>query len=108
MVLVKTRISRVRVLKITRDLVLISSERLVAEANLSFALNTSLFALVPPPPAKSSTGTRQVPPALQNVEQLRGQLDGNFGTIPMCLFAFGVSLAVSKYILPQIYDRLGL
>jgi hypothetical protein len=79
----------------------------VAEANLSFALNTSLFALVTPPPApvkaKSSAATK-----LSNPEQLRSQLDGNFGTIPLCLFAFGLSLAVSKYALPQIYDLLGL
>jgi hypothetical protein len=76
----------------------------VAEANLSFALNTSLFALVSPPAkAKSSASTK-----LSNPEQLRSQLDGNFGTIPLCLFAFGLSLAVSKYVLPQIYDLLGL
>jgi hypothetical protein len=77
----------------------------VAEANLSFALNTSLFALISPPPAKAKSlaGTR-----LSNPEQLRSQLDGNFGTIPLCLFAFGLSLAVSKYVLPQIYDLLGL
>jgi hypothetical protein len=80
----------------------------VTEANLSFALNTSLFALVPPPPSKSSAGAKQVPPAIRNPEQLRGQLDGNFGTIPLCLFAFGLSMAVSKYVLPQIYTLLGL
>ena len=88
---------------------LTTAERLVAEANLSFALNTSLFALVPPPPVKSSAGTKQAtPPNLKTADQLRGQLDGNFGTIPMMLFAFGLSVCVSKYLLPQIYDRLGL
>ena len=82
---------------------------MVAEANLSFALNTSLFALVPPPPAKSSAGTRgAVRPAFRTPDELRGQIDGNFGTIPMMFFAFGVSLLVSKFLLPQIYDILGM
>jgi hypothetical protein len=88
--------------------VLTFAERLVAEANLSFALNTSLFALVPPPPAKSSAGTRQMPPNFRSADQLRGQLDGNFGTVPMMFFAFGLSLLVSKFLLPQIYDLLGM
>lgn len=84
-------------------------ERLVAEANLSFALNTSLFALVPPPPAKTSAGSKgAAPPNFRTADELRGQLDGNFGTIPMMFFAFGVSLLVSKFLLPQIYDMLGM
>ena len=88
---------------------LTSAERLVAEANLSFALNTSLFALVPPPPAKSSAGIKgAAPPAFRTADELRGQLDGNFGTVPMMFFAFGVSLLVSKFLLPQIYDMMGL
>jgi hypothetical protein len=80
----------------------------VAEANLSFALNTNLFSLVPPPPAKSSGATKEATPPLRTPDQLRGQLDGNFGTIPMMLFAFAISVLVSKYLLPQIYDQLGL
>jgi hypothetical protein len=49
-----------------------------------------------------------VPPAFRTADELRGQLDGNFGTIPMMFFAFGVSLLVSKFLLPQIYDMMGL
>jgi hypothetical protein len=86
-----------------------STERLVAEANLSFGLNTSLFSLVPAPQKGQAQPSAQVlPPDQRTPEQLRAQLDSNFGLIPMMLFGFGISWAVGKFILPQIYDILGL
>jgi hypothetical protein len=87
---------------------LITTERLVAEANLSFALNTSLFALVPPPPPKAAqASTRVEAPTERTPEQLRAQLDSNFGLIPTMIFGFGLSWAVGKFVLPEVYARLG-
>jgi hypothetical protein len=92
----RTRTSRVSGIVIVLRSDADSTERLVAEANLSFALNTSLFSLVPAPQKGQAQPSAQVlSPDQRTPEQLRAQLDR-------------ISWAVGKFILPQIYDILGL
>lgn len=111
MALARTKISKVNRTLYPAVPSLTSIERLVAEANLSFALNTSLFALVPPPPskAKAARGSAKIePPEQQRTpEQLRAQLDSNFGLIPTMIIGFAFSWAVGKFVLPEVYARLG-
>lgn len=77
----------------------------MAEANLAFALNTRLFALVPPPPAKSASTsgaqTRTGPPPTMP------SMDGGLGLVPMMLIGFCMSWAVGHYVMPEIYRILG-
>lgn len=74
----------------------------MAEANLSFALNTRLFALVPPPDK-----TQQANAATRPRHPMPEMPDG-LGTVPMMAIGFALSFAVGRYVMPEIYRLLGM
>lgn len=75
-------------------------ELLVAEANLSFALNTRLFALIPPPPES------RVKSQIRPVEEDPGMV-GALLLVPVIVAGFALSWAFGWYVVPEIQRYLG-
>lgn len=77
------------------------AERLVAEANLSFALNTRLFALVPPP--KPGSKVSQIKPVPADAD-----MTGALLLVPGIIIGFALSWAFGWYAVPELRRLIGL